>query len=207
MRYLAPVALAPAALALVLSLSACGSEPANEENLTTLPREDAPPPAGVTPPREPGSRPAPAAPPLGDDSVNDGYPDLTPPPLTPEAERTETGARNVLHSWMRAIELEEYDQARALMSDTDRAKWSRSEWIKLFADLDRVTVAAPDGTMEGAAGSSYYTAPVTITASDADGRPVRYEGEVVLRRINDVPGATPEQLRWHIDRVTLDWTH
>ena len=61
--------------------------------------------------------------------------------------------------------------------------------------------------MEGAAGSSYYTAPVTVTSSDKDGRPVRIEGEAVLRRVNDVPGATPAQLRWHMDKVTLDWTH
>ncbi len=52
---------------------------------------------------------------------------------------------------------------------------------------------------EGAAGSSYYTAPVTIT----DGAR-RLSGEVVLRRANDVPGATPEQLRWHIESSTLE---
>ena len=61
--------------------------------------------------------------------------------------------------------------------------------------------------MEGAAGSSYYTSEATITANDKDGRPVRYEGPIVLRRVNDVPGASAAQLRWHIDSVQLDWTH
>ena len=54
------------------------------------------------------------------------------------------------------------------------------------------------GESEGAAGSLYYTAPVTVT----DGTRV-LKGDVVLRRVNDVPGATEEQLRWHIESTTL----
>jgi hypothetical protein len=57
--------------------------------------------------------------------------------------------------------------------------------------------------MEGAAGSSYYTAPATITGIRADGSKATLKGEVVLRRVNDVPGATPEQLAWHIEQVNL----
>jgi len=157
-----------------------------------------------------GDRP-PAPPPLMTppvaDAVNDGYPDLTPPSLTSEAERTEKGARNVLLSLARAIELKEYDQAWALLSPADKRKWSKPEFARLLSDLGKVTVAVGDGSMEGAAGSAYYTAPVAITASDSQGRPVRYEGHAVLRRVNDIPGATSEQLRWHLDRLEIDWTH
>ena len=138
---------------------------------------------------------------------NDGSPDLTPPVLTDEAEKGVKGARNVLLSFARAIELREFDQAWAMLSPADRQKWSKPAFARLFADLGKITVAAPAGTMEGAAGSSYYTAPVTITANDKDGRPVRIDGEAVLRRVNDVDGATPAQLRWHFDKLTLDWTH
>lgn len=141
------------------------------------------------------------------DGINDGIPDLTPAVLTPEAERGIEGARNHLLSFARAIELEEYDQARALLSGTDRDRWSRAQFADLFSDLGRISVAIPDGTTEGGAGSIYYTAPVTITGADRDGRPVRIEGEAVLRRVNDVDGATPEQLRWHFETLTLDWTH
>ncbi len=128
-------------------------------------------------------------------------------PTVPDAERGETGARNVLLSFARAIELREFDQAWEMLDTADQTKWSKAEWRALFADLGKITVAVPSGTMEGAAGSSYYTSEATITATDKDGRPVRYEGPVVLRRVNDVPGASPEQLRWHIDSVKLDWTH
>ena len=138
---------------------------------------------------------------------NDGSPDLSPAPLTPEAERGETGARNVLLSFARAIELREFDQAWEMLDEGDQQRWDKAQWRALFADLGKITVAVSDGSMEGAAGSSYYTSEATITATDKDGRPVRYEGPIVLRRVNDVPGASAAQLRWHIDSVQLDWTH
>jgi hypothetical protein len=131
----------------------------------------------------------------------------TPPSLTAEADRGVTGARGVLLDFARAVELTKFDQAWTLLSPSDRQKWSKAQFAALFANLGEITVAVPTGSMEGAAGSSYYTAPVTITANDKDGRPVRMEGEAVLRRVNDVEGATPAQLRWHFDKLTLDWTH
>ncbi|MCB2067412.1 MAG: hypothetical protein KDE15_12330 [Erythrobacter sp.] len=157
----------------------------------------------------PAASPSPSSAPPGEpaDGVNDGYPDLSPVPLTPEAERSETGAREAVIVWARAIELQEWDQAWAMMSAADQARWNSAQFAALFADLSDVLVAVPGGTMEGAAGSSFYTVPTTITGTDRAGHPVRYEGEVVLRRVNDVPGATPEQLRWHIEGVTLEWTH
>ena len=136
-----------------------------------------------------------------------GAPDPAPPPLVPQAEKGEKGARNVLLSFARAIELREWDQAWRMLSPADRQRWPRADFTRMFSDLRQITVAVPTGEMEGAAGSLYYTAPVTITARDSQGRPVRYEGRAVLRRVNDVDGATAAQLRWHFDRLELDWTH
>ncbi len=141
------------------------------------------------------------------DGLDDGYPDLVPPVLTPEAEQSATGARNVLLSFARAIELSEYGQAWTLLSSADKQKWSRDEFAAIFADLANVVVAIPAGTSEGAAGWIYYTAPITVTGSDTNGRPVRIEGEVIVRRVNNVDGASPAQLRWHFDKLALDVTH
>jgi len=195
----ARVALLPA-----LMLWACGP--------TQSPQEDAAPPPSTAPTVDasadaqadarPGQLPAPKA-----DVADDGSPDLTPPALTPEAERGVEGARNVLLSFARAIEQRVYGQAWALLSAADQRKWSRADFAAMFADLADTSVAIPTGTMEGAAGSLYYTAPVTITGSDRQGRPIRIEGEAVLRRVNDVEGATPAQLRWHFETLTLAWTH
>lgn len=158
----------------------------------------------------PDGAPALSEPPAGytdGQGINEGYPDLTPIPVTPEKERTETGARNVLIGFARAIELREYDQAWAMLGPAAKAEWSKARFNGLFEGLEKITVAVPTGTMEGAAGSSYYTSQATITATDKDGRPIRIEGPIVLRRVNDVPGATPDQLRWHIESADLTWTH
>lgn len=195
---------AVAALAPALLLYACdrAANPAEEATPSTAPN------AAATESAAPAATPS--APPPGytdGEGVNEGYPDLTPPKLSPEAEKGIEGARNVTLSFARAIELKEFDQAWALLSPGDKQRWPRAEFTRMFADLGTITVAIPDGTSEGACGSVYYTAPVTITATDKNGRPVRYEGEAVLRRVNDVDGATPAQLRWHFDHLTLDWTH
>jgi len=184
-------------LALALALAACGqaATPPPLENETVVADGEAPAPAAQA-----ASNNSPAV-------SEDGAPDLTPPVLTDEAERTEKGARNVLLSFARAIELKQFDQAWALLSPADKAKWSRARFAAMFADLGKITVAIPTGEMEGAAGSSFYSAPVTITADDKDGRPVRIEGKAVLRRTNDVPGSTEAQRRWHFETLTLDWTH
>lgn len=156
---------------------------------------------------EPASLPSP---PLGytdGSGINEGYPNLAPVPLSPEAERTEKGATNVLMAFARSIELKEFDQAWILLSEADKRKWTKGQFTQVFADLDEISVAFAGGSMEGAAGTSYYSAPLSITASDTNGRPVRIEGKATLRRSNDVPGASPAQLRWHFDSVTLNWTH
>jgi len=58
-------------------------------------------------------------------------------------------------------------------------------------------IAIGKGDAGGAAGSLYYEAPVVIDFPD--GRPSR-RGTIVLRRANDVPGASAEQLVWRIER-------
>ena len=94
-----------------------------------------------------------------------------------------------------------------MLGPSAKATWSRERFNDLFDGLDEITMSAPAGTMEGAAGSSYYTVQSEITASDADGRPVAFEGPIVLRRVNDVPGASAEQLRWRIESFDMAWTH
>ena len=187
---------------LALSLCACSAQSDSDREVTSvdldqpasdMPEQRMPPP----PPPADGSA----------DEPNDGFPNLDPAALTPEAERTETGARNVLLSFARAIELEEWDQAWAMLDDASKARWPKAQWTSMFADLGTITVAIPNGSMEGAAGSSYYSTDLTITADDTQGRPVRYEGPIVLRRSNDVPGATVAQRHWSIYKLTLDATH
>lgn len=56
---------------------------------------------------------------------------------------------------------------------------------------------------EGAAGSIYVTVPVRVEARLANGNAQRFAGSYTLRRVNNVPGATREQLEWHIASARL----
>lgn len=77
------------------------------------------------------------------------------------------------------------------------------------ADLEQAfgTYQVPEFTwtepvIEGAAGSLFCT--VEGTLKDAgDARKLPVDGRLVLRRANDVPGATAEQLRWTIRSSTF----
>ncbi|CAH0356657.1 MAG: hypothetical protein WA085_05020 [Sphingobium sp.] len=113
----------------------------------------------------------------------------------------------MLLTFAQAIELKQFGQAWDLLNPADKQKWSKADFAAIFADLTKVSVVIPDGTTEGSAGSIYYNAPITVTGNDNDGRPVRIEGKAVLRRVNDVDGATQAQLRWHFDTLDLRWTH
>lgn len=194
-------------LALVASLSLAATA-------CSAPDEQSAPQPGASTTAEPSATPAPAGsaagPPPGytdGSGINEGYPILRPAELAPQAARGEAGARDLLVTFARSLELREYDQAWAMLGITARQDWTREQFNQAFAGLRDLTVAVPGGTLEGAAGSSFYNSQVQVTASDADGRPVRIEGPIVLRRVNDVPGATAQQLRWHIESLHLDVTH
>ncbi|MFT4055288.1 MAG: hypothetical protein QM681_12345 [Novosphingobium sp.] len=60
-------------------------------------------------------------------------------------------------------------------------------------------LAVGKGDMERAAGSLYYEAPIVVDFGD--GRPSK-RGTIVLRRVNDVPGASEQQLNWRIERTS-----
>ncbi len=128
----------------------------------------------------------------------DGF---APARLTPEAEKGEKGARNILLTWGRMIEEKRYGCAYAQFGDEAAAGMDLAAFERFFDDYRTITVGLGEGRVEGAAGSLYYRVPITISGARELGGPGTRNGEVTLRRVNDVPGASAEQLRWHIS----DW--
>ncbi|MEP6868370.1 MAG: hypothetical protein ABJA20_07625 [Novosphingobium sp.] len=63
-----------------------------------------------------------------------------------------------------------------------------------YGHVDSPTLQYGRGEVEGAAGSLYYEVPATLTGASGA---VLGKGKVTLRRVNNVTGATPSQLRWH----------
>lgn len=72
----------------------------------------------------------------------------------------------------------------------------------LFTGYRRPVIEIVDVMEEGAAGTLYCTVTGALADTEDPERPMR-EGEIVLTRVNDVPGATAEQLRWRIDSSTF----
>jgi hypothetical protein len=186
----------PLTAAALLALAACQAQPASDS---------APDPAGddQTPAATSSPTPAPSATPQPRPPQFGGLD--RPPPLVPEAERGDEGARNVLLYWARALELGNYDRAFDQWGADGEARsgMTRAQHAAYWGRFKTVTIAVPGGEMEGAAGSLYYSVPTTVVGKQQNGTPCRLEGAVTLRRVNDVDGATPDQLRWHLEKVDL----
>lgn len=128
-------------------------------------------------------------------------PPALPPRPTPQAEKGEAGARAVLQTWAHALESQQFDLAWQQFGDQPPA--SRSAYAKWWQRYSTIKVTLGKGTGDAAMGSLYYSAPATLTGTTIEGKPFRLQGDVVVRRVNDVDGATPAQLRWHIGSADL----
>lgn len=188
-----------AALA-TLALVACNqAAPVPEASATAEPGLATPTPV-ATGDTAPSPTPSPAS--------SDG----TPAPansgtLASTAGKAPPGSRDpqvVLAWWRNALETHDYATARRVWGQNGTSSGQTPQAFAAAWDKYRIIdITTGKGDQEGAAGSSYYEVPVTVTGLRRDGKPYNLAGKVTLRRVNDIEGATPEQLRWHIESSTL----
>ena len=83
--------------------------------------------------------------------------------------------------------------------------WGK-DWAVSTATLERrysaeqpVSLELGEISVEGGAGSLYCEVAAVLKTNGNQAR----TGKIALRRVNDVPGATAEQLRWHITDSTF----
>lgn len=115
------------------------------------------------------------------------------------------GAIALLQDYAALIEQGRFARARRLWSDSGRASGMSEQafaqslggYVEIRAD-----VGAP-GRMEGAAGSIFVEIPIRFHGKRAGGSSFSSVGTATLRRVNDVPGSTPEQRQWRIYRLEL----
>jgi hypothetical protein len=105
----------------------------------------------------------------------------------------------VAEFYFEALSSREYAQA-ALVWDDPVIDAARLEAI--FGGYGEAQVEWTEPSVEGAAGSLYCTVAGTLTDAGDPARPAM-EGQLILRRANDVPGATPDQLRWTLQSSTF----
>lgn len=169
-------------LCLPLALAACDrSDPAPE------------------PPQSPPAEVAePTAPPPAETSTPSPEPEAEPgPALDRGALNERRDPQRVLRFYAAALAARDWASAARAWGPGSgvTAKTLKESYDR--ADAPRLTVGK--GEQDGGAGSLYYEAPVTLTF----GKSAPERGTLLLRRVNDVDGATAEQLRWHIERSTI----
>ena len=189
----------------VTMLAACHpSQPqrtAAEANVAApaAPAPSAPPPPAAPPTRE--SPPAPPAPP--------------PPPAPPSPEaagsssntadaadpKSAEAALDIARDFAALVSARKFDRAFAVAGP--RSGFASVADLKRhfapYAELSLTVEDTPPPQPEGAAGSIYLSVHATISGV-VDGRRVNHPATITLRRVNDVPGSTEAQRRWHIER-------
>lgn len=170
-----------AILFLSLAAAACGKSPD-----TVSADNGAYQPANEIAQAQQPDRPAPSSPPVA-----------TPVTVDPKSA---VAAREVVVGYAGLIEGGKLPESRNMWTDGSDPRLFESQ-LQQF-DGFQAEVGEP-GSMEGAAGSSYINTPLRLTGRTKSGAPLTLAGLVTLRRVNDVPGSTEVQRRWHIYRVDL----
>ena len=134
----------------------------------------------------------------------------TPSPSSTHLEVPDTTApsdpADAVRKYYAFLEAREYRHAYAMWGENGLAsKKTYDEFVEGFEHTahTRVTVTDPV-SIEGAAGSSYAEVRVRVDATTTGGERQQFRGAYVVRRANDVPGATAAQLRWHFDAARLE---
>jgi hypothetical protein len=174
-------------------------------------RPPVPPPAEQHPQPAAAPAPQPTAPAVDEvEPPAPGQPGGLPDDRTPISEApflptSPQGAANVAQTYYALIGEGRYADAWALWSGGGQASGlDRAAFVASFAPYAsyHAQVGGPSDS-EGAAGSIFVQVPVVIYGRLKTGAELHRSGVVTLRRVNDVPGSSAEQRRWHISRIDL----
>jgi hypothetical protein len=122
-------------------------------------------------------------------------------PVKPAIEPKSTeAAEQLVRGFVLLLNEGKFDDAFMLLGPNapPRADFDRN--FTRLSDLKVTQGRAAD--QEGAAGSIYLSVPLTVSGT-AESKRVERSANAVLRRVNDVPGATEAQRRWHVEWI--DW--
>jgi hypothetical protein len=149
--------------------------------------------------------------PINPDEVKPGQPgglpdDRTPLPEAPIDPKSAQGAGQVLQLFGGLLEQRKFGDAYRLWSDDGRASGvSEAEFAAAYDKYSEIhSEVGKPGDSEGAAGSIYVDVPFRLYGKFKNGRSFNLVTTVTLRRVNDVPGSSEAQRRWHIYKSDLD---
>lgn len=187
--------------ALVLPLAACdppSAAPPAQPAPTAPAAPSAPPVAPAEDPNGPLTPPEPGQP----GGLPDDRTPLDESPFKPESAQ---GAGTVVETYFGLLHEGRFEEAYRLWGNGGEASDMTLDQFKAsFAAYQNIqaNVGKP-GDIEGAAGSLYIEVPAQVYGRLKTGPQYNLLGKVTLRRVNDVPGSTAEQRKWHIVKVEV----
>jgi hypothetical protein len=146
--------------------------------------------------------------PAGTPGTPGGLPDDRTPlsePSGPIDPASAEAAGQVAQRYGGLLEQRKFAEARKLWGQDGQASGlSESQFAAAYDKYAtiRSEVGKPSD-MEGAAGSVYITVPFRLYGTLKSGGSFNMTGPLTLRRVNDVPGSTEAQRRWHIEKSDL----
>lgn len=158
-----------------------------------------PAPAAPAAPASPQAPSAPSAPEAPKPSLPDDRTPLEEPKGSIDPKSAEAAGQVVQH-YAALTEQKRFAEAEADWRDRATASTFTA---KLRPNQQNHFEIGKPGDPEGAAGSSFVTVPIIIYGKDSTGKDYRRSGDVILRRVNDVPGSTEAQRRWHIEHIDM----
>ena len=182
-----------AVVALTLVIAACTAKSNNEptaNNVSEAPNSAVPPTAAPT-----------VVKPVGNEAT--ALSDAVQPTSLPEPKgaidpTSIEAAGQVVQHYGALIEQKKWTESRQYWGDAAAAQAFEQNfrtWATVHLEIGNL------GPAEGAAGSIYTNMPVRFYGDLNKGGTASLKGNVVLRRVNDVPGSTAAQRRWHIERI------
>ena len=124
----------------------------------------------------------------------------------PYQEPTAQDAVALLEGYFADLDAGRYDEAYAAWR-TGSNPQTLAEFEAGYAHTTSVTAEIGEpGPIDAGAGQRYIEIPVTIQATLDDGTGQHFEGSYVLHHTANIPGATQEQLTWHIRSATVTQT-
>lgn len=161
-----------------LALAACSSQkPASEEPDTVAAKLDSATPEPVV---------------SDEDDVD------TTAPLSSDALQERDNPRRVLAYVAQAVA--QHRLADAALAWRSEAEMTGALLEEQLGDYPDMKLSFGEGDQEGAAGTIYYEVPVVLTA---DGGNINRKGTITLSRVNDVQGASEEQLAWRVRQISF----
>jgi hypothetical protein len=189
--------------AVIAMIAACsGQSPEQDQNMANVAV------MGGAPASPPAAPPGEGQRPVGSPGTPGGLPDDRAPleePSGPIDPASAEAAGQVVQRYGGLLEQREFARARKLWGKGGEASGlSERQFVAAYGKYASIhsEVGRP-ADMEGAAGSAYVTVPFRLHGTLKSGGTFNLVGPLTLRRVNDVPGSTEAQRRWHIEKSGL----